>query len=265
MKCNYCKIKPMKNIFKSVLLIFFLTISCSEDDSPGNILNNGNYPFKQQVGYSANDILSNKTFTNIYIEVMYVDGFKPSSEALTNLKNFIEARTYKTNIVIEQRLINIALKSAYSMEDIRSIEDANRSIFSFENQLAISALFLNGKSSTDTENTSVLGTAYRNTSFVIYEETIKAASNNILGPSKIILESTVILHEFCHLLGLVNLGTNMVANHEDTAHSAHCTVENCLMYYLIENGKNVHHVVKDAQIPQLDSFCLADLKANGGK
>ena len=255
----------MKNIFKSVLLIFFLTISCAKDDSLDNGLNNGNYAFKQQVGYSANDILSNKKFTDIYIEVMYVDGFKPSAEALTNLKNFIAARTYKTNIVIEQRLINIALKSAYSIEDIRSIEDANRSIFSFENQLAISALFLNGKSSSDTENTTVLGTAYRNTSFVIYEETIKAASNNILGPSKIILESTVILHEFCHLLGLVNLGTNMVANHEDTAHSAHCTVENCLMYYLIENGKNAPHSIKNEQIPQLDANCINDLRANGGK
>ena len=207
----HIKFKPMKNIFKSVLLIFFLTISCSEDDSSVNGLNNGNYPYKQQAGYSANDILSNKKFTNIYIEVMYVDGFKPSAEALTNLKNFIAARTYKTNIVIEQRLINIASKLTYSIEDVRSIEDANRSIFSFENQLAISALFLNGKSSTDTENTSVLGTAYRNTSFVIFEETIKAASNNIFGPSKITLESTVILHEFCHLLGLVNFGTNMVS------------------------------------------------------
>ncbi|MDP3358065.1 MAG: membrane metalloprotease [Lutibacter sp.] len=255
----------MKNIFKSVLLIFFLTISCSEDDSSGKGLNNGNYPIKQKVGYSANDILSNKTFTNIYIEVMYVDGFKPSAEALANLKNFIAARTYKTNIVIEQRLINIALKSTYSIEDIRSIEDANRSIFSFENQLAVSALFLNGKSSSDTENTSVLGTAYRNTSFVIFEETIKSASNNILGPSKITLESTVILHEFCHLLGLVNFGTNMVSNHEDTAHSAHCTVENCLMYYSIENGKNIHNAVKDEKIPQLDALCINDLRANGGK
>lgn len=255
----------MKNIFKSVLLIFFLTISCAKDDSLDNGLNNGNYAFKQQVGYSANDILSNKKFTDIYIEVIYVDGFKPSAETLTNLKNFIGSRTYKTNIVIEERLINITPKSIYSIEDVRSIEDANRSIFSFENQLAISALFLNGKSSSDTENTTILGTAYRNTSFVIYEETIKAASNNILGPSKITLESTVILHEFCHLLGLVNFGTNMVANHEDTAHSAHCTVENCLMYYLIENGKNAPHVVKDAQIPQLDANCINDLKANGGK
>ncbi|MHB1145984.1 MAG: membrane metalloprotease [Lutibacter sp.] len=255
----------MKNIFKSVLLIFFLTISCAKDDSLDNGLNNGNYAFKQQVGYSANDILSNKKFTDIYIEVMYVDGFKPSAETLTNLKNFIGSRTYKTNIIIEERLINITPKLIYSIEDVRSIEDTNRSIFSFENQLAISALFLNGKSSSDTENTTILGTAYRNTSFVIYEETIKAASNNILGPSKITLESTVILHEFCHLLGLVNFGTNMVANHEDTSHSAHCTTENCLMYYLIENGKNAPHVVKDAQIPQLDANCINDLKANGGK
>lgn len=254
----------MKKIFKSVLVIFFLTISCNEDDSLGNVLNN-NYPYKQQVGYSANDILSNKKFTDIYIEVMYVEGFKPSAETLTNLKNFIGSRTYKTNIIIEERLINITPKSIYSIEDVRSIEDANRSIFSFENQLAISALFLNGKSSSDTENTTILGTAYRNTSFVIFEETIKAASNNILGPSKTTLESTVILHEFCHLLGLVNFGTNMVANHEDTSHNAHCTVENCLMYYLIENGKNVPHWVKDGQIPQLDVNCINDLKGNGGK
>jgi hypothetical protein len=254
----------MKNILRGILLIFFITISCTKDDNLENVLNN-NYPYKQQVGYSANDILSNKKFSDIYIEVMYVAGFKPSTETLTNLKNFIGARTYKTNIVIEERLINVTLKSIYSIEDIRSIEDANRSIFSNENQLAISALFLNGNSSNDTENSTVLGTAYRNTSFVIFEGTIQSAANNVLGPSKIILESTVILHEFCHLLGLVNLGTNMVANHEDSSHSAHCTIETCLMYYLIENGNNVHHWVKDEQIPLLDANCINDLRANGGK
>ncbi|OGS71595.1 MAG: hypothetical protein A3F91_00715 [Flavobacteria bacterium RIFCSPLOWO2_12_FULL_35_11] len=255
----------MKNIFKSVLLILFLTISCNEDDSLGNVLNTNNYPYKQQVGYSASDILSNKNFTDIYIEVMYVDGFRPSAETLTNLKNFIGSRTYKTNIVVEERLINISKKSTYTIDDVRNIEDTNRGKFSIENQLVISALFLNGKSSNDTETTTILGTSYRNTSFVIFEETIQAASNDILGPSKIILESTVILHEFCHLLGLVNLGTSMVVNHEDAAHNAHCTTETCLMYYLIENGKNAPHWVKNEQIPQLDTYCINDLKANGGK
>lgn len=255
----------MKNIFTSVLLILFLTISCNEDDSLGNVLTNNNYPYKQKVGYSANDMLSNKNFTDIYIEVMYIDGFKPSAETLTNLKNFIGSRTYKTNITVEERLITIAKKSIYSIEDIRSIEDANRSKFSGENQLAISALFLNGSSSSNTENSTVLGTAYRNTSFVIFEETIQTTANNVFGPSKIILETSVILHEFGHLLGLVNLGTNMVANHEDTEHSAHCISENCLMYYLMENGKRLPNSIKTEQIPQLDANCINDLRANGGK
>lgn len=254
----------MKNILKGILLIFFLTISCNKDDSLGNVLNS-NYPYKQQVGYSANDILSNKIFSDIYVEVMYVSGFKPSAETLINLVDFIASRTNKTNIVIEERLINISLKSVYSIDDIRSIEDANRSIFSNENQLAISALFLDGKSSNDTETNTVLGTSYRNTSFIIFEETIQNSSNNILGPEKIILESSVILHEFGHLLGLVNHGTSMLVNHEDTTNNAHCTNENCLMYYLIEYGKNPHHWVQDGQIPQLDTNCINDLRANGGK
>lgn len=255
----------MKNIFKGILLILFLTIGCTKDDGLGNDLNNNNYPYKQQVGYSANDILSNKKFTDIYVEVMYVAGFKPSAETLLNLIDFIASRTNKTNIVIEERLINISLKSVYSIDDIRSIEDANRSIFSNENQLAISALFLDGKSSNDTETNTILGTSYRNTSFVIFEETIQTSSNNILGPDKIVLESSVILHEFGHLLGLVNKGTSMVVNHEDTTNNAHCTNENCLMYYLIEHGKNPHHWVQDGQIPQLDTNCINDLRANGGK
>lgn len=247
------------------MFIFFITISCTEDDNLGSVINNSNYPYKQQVGYSANDMLSNKNFTDIYIEVMYVDGSRPSAETITNLKNFIGSRTFKTNITVSERLITITKKSIYTIDDVRNIEDTNRGKFSIENQLAISALFLNGKSSNDTETTTILGTAYRNTSFVIFEETIQSTANNVLGPDKIILESTVILHEFCHLLGLVNLGTNMVANHEDTSHSAHCTIENCLMYYLIENGKNVHHWVKDEQIPLLDANCINDLRANGGK
>lgn len=254
----------MKNILKSILLIFFITISCNKDDGLGNVLNS-NYPYKQQIGYSANDILSDKKFTDIYVEVMYVAGFKPSAESLINLTNFIALRTNKSNIIIEERLINITLKSVYSIEDVRSIEDANRSIFSIENQLAISAMFLNGKSSNDTETNTILGTSYSNTSFVIFEETIQISSNNILGPSKVILESSVILHEFGHLLGLVNQGTSMLVNHEDPANKAHCIDENCLMYYLIEHGKNPHHWVQDGQIPQLDTNCMNDLRANGGK
>jgi len=248
----------MKNILKGILLISFLLVSCSEND---NVLTNSNYPYKQQIGYSANDILSNKIFTTVIIEVMYIDGFKPTTETLTNLKNFIGLRTYKTNILIEERLIDISTKSIYSIDDVRNIEDLNRSIFTIENQLAISALFLNGSSSSDSGNSVILGTSYRNTSFVIFEEKIQSLSNVHAGTSLEVLETTIILHEFCHLLGLVNFGTEMINNHEDTANKAHCSVENCLMYHQVENAQSIF----GGQIPQLDPFCLEDLKANGGK
>lgn len=255
----------MKNILKSIVLMAFLLLSCSKNDNLENVLINGNYSYKKQVGYSANDILSDKIFKNIHIEVMYVDGFKPTDNALNNLKSFIGSRTYKTNIVVEARLIDISVKSIYSIDDVRNIEDANKIMFTDENQLVISALFLNGNSSSNTDTGVVLGTAYRNTSFVIFEETIHSFSNSSFEPSRIILESTVILHEYCHLLGLVNLGTNMVENHQDTTHGSHCVTENCLMYYQVENGKSVADMVSGGQIPQLDANCINDLKANGGK
>ncbi|MDP2087897.1 MAG: membrane metalloprotease [Flavobacteriaceae bacterium] len=255
----------MKNILKGILLICLL-ISCTKDDNPDQDSNNpANYPYLQQVGYSAKDILSSTTFSNIYIEVMYVDGFKPSDQALNNLRNFINQRTFKSTVTIEKKLISTPTAAAYSINDIRKIEDDNRSKFSSGNQIVIVALFLNGESSNNSGNSVVLGTAYRNTSFVIFEESIHSFSNSPFKPAREVLESAVILHEFCHLLGLVNLGTAMVNNHEDSAHSAHCTTQNCLMYYKVENGNGVIDMISGGQIPQLDSFCIGDLKANGGK
>ncbi|MBT8317721.1 MAG: membrane metalloprotease [Lutibacter sp.] len=255
----------MKNILKSIVLIAFLFLSCSKNDNVENVLINDNYPYIKQVGYSANDILSDKIFKNIYFEVMYVDGFKPTDNTLNNLKSFIESRTYKTAIVVETRLIDISLKSIYSMDDVRNIEDANKTMFTDENLLVISALFLNGNSSSNTDTGVVLGTAYRNTSFVMFEETIHSFSDSPFEPSREVLESTVMLHEFCHLLGLVNIGTNMVEDHQDTEHGAHCTDQNCLMYYQVENGKSIKDMIVGGAMPQLDLFCLEDLKANGGR
>jgi hypothetical protein len=37
------------------------------------------------------------------------------------------------------------------------------------------------------------------------------------------------------------------------------------MYYKAENGSSIGNMVSGGQIPQLDSFCLEDLKANGGR
>ncbi|MDX1829677.1 MAG: membrane metalloprotease [Lutibacter sp.] len=256
----------MKNILKS-LLIFSLFIACSKGDDTFNSGSTSiaDYPYLQQVGYSANDILSNNTFSTIYIEVMYVNGFAPTDNTLNNFKNFIEQRTYKTNVIVEKKEITPPVQTTYSIDDIRTIEDDNRTHFSANNQIALSAIFINGASANNTSDSYVLGTAYRNTSFVIFEESVQSFSDSQFEPSREVLESTVVLHEFGHLLGLVNVGTTMVTDHQDTANGAHCTDQNCLMYYKAENGSSIGNMVSGGQIPQLDSFCLEDLKANGGR
>ena len=248
----------MKKVLKSILLVGFFIIGCSDDSDLNDV---AKYTYLQQVGYSANDILSNDFFNDIYFDVMYVDGFAPSDETLNNLKFFIEERTYKSNIIFEKRLINITLKSSYTLDEIKIIEEENRNKFSGDNQIAISILFLNGTSSANLENSIILGKAYRNTSLVIFEESVHLFSDDHFEPSRSVLETKIILHEFCHLLGLVNKGTSPVNIHIDSEHAGHCIIADCLMYYLVVNGSNMN----TEQIPQLDSFCVADLKANGGK
>jgi hypothetical protein len=45
--------------------------------------------------------------------------------------------------------------------------------------------FADGKSSKDTDTSVILGTAYRNTSFVIYEQTVHGLSDSAFEPTEV--------------------------------------------------------------------------------
>ncbi len=107
--------------------------------------------------------------------------------------------------------------------------------------------------------------AYRNTSFVIFEETIKEFSGQPLAPSTTVLETTVLNHEFSHLLGLVNAGTTPQSNHQDEEHGRHCNIEHCLMNWTAETGEGLLNSISGGTVPSLDDQCINDLQVNGGK
>ena len=143
------------------------------------------------------------------IELVYVQGFEPSQATINNFVSFLQARTFKSNgITVEKREITSPGITIYSIEDIADIEREQRTKYNNGSQLAIWAYFTDGKSENDSEpdNTAVLGTAYWNTSFVIYEETLQGLSNSPFEPDRTVLETTVINHEFGHILGLTGLG-----------------------------------------------------------
>ncbi len=255
----------MKQIFIGILLIAVLN-SCSKDNNSNsnnelNIVSN-----TLATGASANHILSSNQFKSMVIELAYVDGYAPSETTISNLESFLENRVNKPDgISIEQHQIASPENSSYTINDIIDIETAHRINFNTSNEIAIWILFIDGEAASNTESSLTLGAAYQNTSFVIFENTIHDLSNSTFEPSRSDLETTVVLHELGHLLGLTNLGTPMQNNHEDTDHPKHCNDENCLMYFAAETGSGVMNMVSGGTVPQLDTQCIADLQANGGK
>ncbi|MFD1163916.1 membrane metalloprotease [Hwangdonia seohaensis] len=261
----------MKYRFLIALLLILFLNACSKEEITNQDPNNGGTESnkvanQKSTGASANDLLSSNTFKSMVIELVYVDGFEPSETSVNNLKSFIETRTFKPQgITVEKRAIAPTGKAKYSTEDIIRIEESKRTKYNTNNQIAVWAFFADGESNKNTENGVVLGTAYRNTSFVIFQETIEDLSNSAFEPNRSVLETTVITHEFGHILGLTNLGTAMVTNHEDSSHPKHCNVESCLMYWSAETGDGLSNLIGSSKAPELDAQCIADLQANGGK
>ncbi len=246
------------------LLLFVL--GCSKDDDNSNVENGVNKTANLQItGSSANDFLSATKYQSVVIEVLYVQGFQPEAQTLVNLRSFMQARLNKPGgITINQRQIASPGLAPYDINEIAGIESLNRTFYNNGNVLTLFLLFVDGNYATDTASNFTLGTAYRNTSFVMFENTIQNLSNSPLEPNRVTLESTVILHELGHLLGLVNLGSTMQTEHNDEAHDKHCDNENCLMFWKTGNSSMIGEMVGSG-IPQLDANCLADLQANGGK
>lgn len=258
----------MKNSLIKTVLFFLVCYSCSSSISEENIDNptvtiNEN---RQPTGSSANDLLSDINFKKITVEMAFVEGFEPTETAKNNFKTFLENRINKPEgIEFITNEIPSTGKTVYTLEEVVDLEKEYRTKYNTNTTIAVWVLFINGKSSNDTNSSSVLGTAYWNTSFVIYEETIHNLSDSSFDPDRSMLETSVINHEFGHILGLTNLGTSLQSDHEDQEHPKHCDEEDCLMYWAAETSQGIGNMLSGGIVPTLDAQCLADLKANGGK
>ncbi len=188
-------------------------------------------------------------------------GFQPDAASVNNITTFLNSLINKPGgITVTQQQIPAGGKDAYSINDIATIEQNNRSNFNSGSQLAVYVLIADG----DYSDPNVLGVAYRNTSLCLFGKKIFDNSGGIGQASRTKLVTTVAEHEFGHLLGLVDLGTAMQRDHKDAAHGNHCNVQDCLMYYASETTDLFGFLVTGS-IPSLDAQCTNDLKSSGGK
>lgn len=254
---------------KLFLLLFTIMAiySCKKDDSPEEEMIDPLAENKKALGESGEDILSNDIYKSLTVELVYSEDYKPTQETIDNFRAFIMARVNKPQgINFVESVVAEQPNDPFSIEEIREIEDRLRTKYTEGDNIAIYVFFSNGSSTNDTQTTVTLGTAYRNTSIVIYERTIKVIteSDPIILP---LLESTTLNHEFGHILSLTNiLGDDIHQMHEDQAHLKHCFVEECLMYFDANNvtRARLERMMRRMEVPELDPLCIEDLQAKGG-
>jgi hypothetical protein len=241
------------------LLFLALFTACNKDDS-GSIDNEKAENLKA-LGDSAEDLLSDDFYTRLVVEIVYSDGFRPKQLTIDTFRTFLNQRLNKPGgISIVETVISPPQGEPFSVSEIREIESNVRTKFTTGNQIAVFIFFANGNSTNDTDTSVTLGSAYQNTSMVIYEETLQSLPQDLF-----LMEATTIRHEFGHILGLVDISGDdiHIDGHVDPESSKHCVVEGCLMYFASTVPSNIPDpMVSD--IPTLDPLCIEDLQAKGG-
>lgn len=251
----------MKTQILAAVFFFGCFISCKKETTFFNNNPDANYLHNRSVGASANELLSAGTYKSLKIEVQYMTGYVPDAAALNHVQSVLNTYLNKpSGITIVTKEISASSSATLSMDQVRSIEEQNRTVFTTGDQLGVYVLYTNGNF---TDN-NVLGAAFRNTSIVIFGKTIHDNSGALGQTSRTKLEGTVLDHEFGHILGLVDLGSTMQTNHKDAAHGNHCSNTSCLMYYASET-KDILGFLITGNIPSFDANCIADLHGNGGK
>lgn len=263
-------------IYRLITLVLFLgvTLNCSKssDDTPDpvDIDKSANL---MATGDSAHDILANDNYTKMEIEVVHVQGFRPTQTAMDDFMTFLSERTFKESIEVIYREVASPDEEDLTLTEIAQIEDENRTLYNDGETLAIYIYFADAPSVDDdeAEDLVTLGAVYRNTSMIIYERTIRLLASQSGLVTNAEVETATLNHEFGHLFGLVNLGTPAINDHEDPDAVNHCDVEGCLMRAELQFGGGMMSMLESrtskglAVAPDLDAECILDLQNNGGK
>ncbi|MEN1786182.1 MAG: hypothetical protein AAGF77_13760 [Bacteroidota bacterium] len=255
-----------------LLFLFLCLLSCHTDDAPkedkGVALN------QQPTGASAFDLLSSEVYDRLQLEVAYNPGQRPLPKTIDNIITFLSMVTHKseTDITVTYQELPPSEATSLNVVSTVALEETYRTAYTKDNTIAVYIYFSDLPDSDDDPLTGrvTTGATYRNTSIIMFEETIRDLQKKEPSISLETIETATLQHEFGHLLGLVNLGTPMVEDHEHPFFEHHCIEENCLMRAELELGSESlkflrrNHAKNGNTIPVLKPSCLQDLQAFGG-
>lgn len=80
--------------FIAVFVILFSVASCNSSND-GFSKGSSDYNHTRAVGASSNDLLSNNRYSALQIEILYMPGYAPDTQAVEHLKSFCRLHSEK--------------------------------------------------------------------------------------------------------------------------------------------------------------------------
>lgn len=201
--------------------------------------------------------LSDDKYTSMVVEIDYEAGYMPEQSSTDLLKSRLEQVCDKPQgIEIFLTETNFDHEGQWSASDVREKgwnEKSNNP--QSDSTLYWQAIFPSGQYAND----GVLGVAVDASTIAIFGEAVDDAEGPIFNrPSAEEIENSVLVHEFGHLLGLVNLVYQSPVDHEDEEHKGHSNNEDSVMYWAIESA-NIGNIITGELPDDFDADDLNDL------
>ena len=227
-------------------------------------------PDRSRVGSAAKELVDGAAKPRLVVEIDHPSGYAPNAEAKSILRQTlaeVSGRDPSRIEFVEEAEIPAQPNKRYTLTEIVALEDEHRDRRSSGDAAVLYVLYVAGGYEGDEGDSRVLGIAYRGTSLAIMKGNVREATRGGLldaRPPEECIERAVLVHEFGHAAGLVDLGTPMVRPHEDPQNEGHSSNPDSVMYHAVDNSRDLLSIFTGAcgDIPyQFDADDKADLRA----
>lgn len=159
-------------------------------------------------------------------------------------------------------------KSSLDVDELLAIASRHRTSKNTPDTATFYVLFVNAKFVDDTKTVrdDILGVSIGDTGVIAMFKPVIESTKSVLAPNlERFVEQTTLTHEFGHAVGLVNNGAPNIASHHDSEHGAHCSNNECVMYWQNEGASAAIEFARKylttGNAIVFDADCLADIDA----
>lgn len=175
-------------------------------------------------------------YADLIVEIDYQSGVTPDQNAVSHLLDIIRRYADKpAGVTLSGGNEFGSDRTQWTTSDLRATADANRQHYSDADTTVVYILYVRGGLYDDGQETNAIGVAHRASEIAVFPEKWSGGSLGALLGSDANVERSVLVHEWGHLLGLVNISYTSDIDHEDPEHPKHSSNRGSAMYWAIES------------------------------